>query len=64
VNWLISSVRIILRVVRYSPGSTRKNEPFFIATVTADLIQKGIKAGDVVKAAAGVVGGRGAESPI
>lgn len=44
-------------------GINGKNEPFFIATVTADLIQKGIKAGDVVNAAAGVVGGRGGGKP-
>jgi alanyl-tRNA synthetase len=40
-----------------------KTEPYFIATVTANLVEKGIKAGDVVNAAAAVVGGRGGGRP-
>ncbi|HAF60911.1 MAG TPA: alanine--tRNA ligase, partial [Anaerolineaceae bacterium] len=40
-------------------GINEKNEPYFIATVTEDLIDKGIKAGDVVNAAAALVGGKG-----
>ena len=40
-------------------GINEKNEPFFIVTVTDDLIERGIKAGDVVNAAAAVVGGKG-----
>jgi len=53
----------------YSSGSAvfsainERNEPTFIATVTNDLIKRGIKAGDVVNAAAGVVGGRGGGKP-
>ena len=44
-------------------GINEKEEPFFIATVTDDLIEKGIKAGDVVNAAAAVVGGKGGGRP-
>ncbi len=44
-------------------GINEKNEPFFIVTVTDDLIEKGIKAGDVVNAAAAVVGGKGGGRP-
>ncbi len=40
-----------------------KDEPTFIATGTANVIEKGIKAGDVVNIAAVVVGGRGGGRP-
>lgn len=40
-----------------------KFEPAFIATGTASVIEKGVKAGDVVNAAAVVVGGRGGGRP-
>ena len=44
-------------------GINDKDEPFFIATVTKDLLTKGVKAGDVVNAAAAEVGGKGGGRP-
>ncbi len=40
-----------------------KGEPFFITTLTKDLVSKGLKAGEIVNAAASVVGGRGGGRP-
>ncbi len=40
-------------------GTVYENKPFFLATVTPDLIAKGYNAGDIVKQVAGVTGGSG-----
>jgi alanyl-tRNA synthetase len=44
-------------------GSVYEGRPSFIATVTADLVEKGYNAGDIVKNAAQVTGGGGGGKP-
>lgn len=44
-------------------GSAPDNRPVLIAAVTEDLVQRGLKAGDLVKVAAQVVGGSGGGRP-
>ncbi len=44
-------------------GINEKDEPFFMVTVTDDLVKKGIHAGEIVNTAASVVGGRGGGRP-
>jgi len=44
-------------------GTISNDRPMFIAMVTPDLISKGISAGDIVKAVAGMTGGGGGGRP-
>jgi len=44
-------------------GTVVEDRPSFIAAVTPDLITRGIKAGDLVKRVAAVVGGSGGGKP-
>jgi len=44
-------------------ASVFEEKPVIIAAVTADLIKRGLKAGDLVKRAAAVVGGGGGGKP-
>ncbi|GAP14826.1 alanyl-tRNA synthetase [Longilinea arvoryzae] len=44
-------------------GSAPENRPVLIAAVTDDLVQRGLKAGDLVKVAAQVIGGSGGGRP-
>ena len=44
-------------------GSVAKGKPVFVASVSDELIKKGLRAGDLVKAAAKVVGGGGGGRP-
>jgi alanyl-tRNA synthetase len=44
-------------------GTVQNDKPLMIAAVTEDLVQKGIKAGDLVKFVAQQVGGGGGGQP-
>lgn len=44
-------------------GALLNDKPMFIATVTDDLIQRGLKAGDLVREVAKIVGGGGGGQP-
>jgi alanyl-tRNA synthetase len=44
-------------------GSAVENRPMLIAAVTEDLVSRGLKAGDLVKVAAQVIGGSGGGRP-
>jgi len=44
-------------------GTIHNDKPMLIATVTEDLIQRGVKAGDLVREAARIVGGGGGGRP-
>lgn len=44
-------------------GAVIGEKPAFVAVVTPDLVKKGYKAGDIVKAVAAVAGGSGGGRP-
>jgi alanyl-tRNA synthetase len=44
-------------------GSIFENRPHFVASVTDDLVKRGLDAGKIVKAVARVVGGGGGGKP-
>ena len=44
-------------------GSVFENRPHFVASVTEDLVKRGLDAGKIVKAVAKVVGGGGGGKP-
>jgi len=44
-------------------GTVQNNKPLLVAAVTDDLVQRGVKAGDLVKQAARIVGGGGGGRP-
>jgi len=44
-------------------ATVSNGKPLLVATVTDDLIKRGVKAGDLIRAAAGIVGGGGGGRP-
>ncbi|MDD5703293.1 MAG: alanine--tRNA ligase, partial [Dehalococcoidales bacterium] len=69
-NARVDSLREMTDVLRHKIGSgiivlgsVYEGRPSFIATVTADLVEKGYHAGDIVKKTAQVTGGGGGGKP-
>ncbi|MDO9121300.1 MAG: DHHA1 domain-containing protein, partial [Anaerolineaceae bacterium] len=45
-------------------GSVVNDKPTIICAVTEDLVKRGLNAGDIVKAVAGIMGGSGGGRPV
>jgi len=58
-DWFRDKVRSGVAVF----GAVINDKPMFVATVTGDLIERGLKAGDIVREVARIVGGGGGGRP-
>jgi alanyl-tRNA synthetase len=58
-DWLRQQLKSVVIVL----GMVNDDRPFFLASVTPDLIAKGYNAGDIVRQVAKVTGGGGGGKP-